>query len=76
MPRISSLVALAAVLTGPVLAAIKADIPLVGYVEFVKEGDKVTVPNAADGIYTSHNETHLSYYGKLNVDTNAPATVE
>jgi hypothetical protein len=76
MLHLASFVALAAAFTARVLAAITTDIPLVGYVEFVKEGDKVTVPNAADGIYISHNDTHLAYYGTLDFDPAVPTTVE
>jgi len=73
MFHFSSLAILAVVLAIPALAHIDADIPLVGHVEFVKEGNKITVPNA-DGLYTSHNGTHLAYYGTLK-DSNVPVTV-
>jgi len=75
MLRFSSLVILAVALAKPALTHIDADIPLIDHVEFVKEGNKITVPNAADGIYTSHNGTHLAYYGTLDVDPDVPLTV-
>ena len=70
----ASFVALATFFAVPALAAV--DLPLVGYVAFVKDGSRITVPNAADGVYTSHNETHLAYYGALNTDSDAPTALE
>ncbi|RDB31056.1 hypothetical protein Hypma_000097 [Hypsizygus marmoreus] len=65
----ASFVALAAFFIAPVVAAV--DLPLVAYVPFVKEGNRTTVPGAADGVYTSYNSTHLAFYGPLS--TEAPA---
>ena len=76
MFNLASFVALATVLMTPALAAINADTPVMGYVAFTKDGNKVSVPNAANGLYTSHNDTHLAYYGPVDSDSNVPATVK
>jgi len=76
MFNLASFVVLATLFTTPALAAINTDAPVMGYVAFTKDGNKVSVPNAANGLYTSHNGTHLAYYGPIDSDSDVPATVE
>jgi len=76
MFNLASFVALATVFTTPALAAINTGAPVMGYIVFTKDGNKVYVPNAANGLYTSHNNTHLAYYGPIDSDSDVPATVK
>ena len=66
--QLKAIIALSVVFAAPILAA--TELEVVSYVPFVKEGGRTTVPGAANGAYSSHNSTHLAYYGML--DTEAP----
>ena len=57
----------------PILSA--TELKVVSYVPLVKEGGHTTVPGAANGAYSSHNSTHLAYYGMLNTEAPVKAYV-
>jgi len=76
MFNLASFVVLATLFTTPALAFINTDTPVMGYVAFTMDGNKTSVPNAANGLYTSHNDTHLAFYGPVDSDSDVPDTVK
>jgi len=64
--QLKAIIALATALAAPVLAA--AELQVVSYVPFVNEAGLTAVPGAANGVYASHNATHLAYYGMLSTE--------
>ena len=61
--QLTAIIALSVAFAVPILAA--TELKVISYVPFVNEGGRTTVPGAANGAYSSHNLTHLAYYGML-----------